>query len=116
MGGGSPNTEMKKEIELSSEFFFDILRIYSRRPLSEDTRTRIYRRVLAKAHETAVQLMLPGFETLPSKVLSSSNGAWVSLFSQQSNICFDSGESFEEPVFVPEQQMELPFHVSPHPN
>jgi len=108
--------KVKKEIELSLENIFDILRTYSRLPLPETTRARIYRRVLSKANETAIQLMLPGFhmqaegfEALPQAVLSDGENMRESLFSLQPHTCFNSDVPPEEPVFIPEQQLELPF-------
>lgn len=138
-------TKVKKEIDLSLENIFDILRVYGRQPLPDTTRTRIYRRVLSKANETAIQLMLPGFEerrasplsspspqdsgrrvlsatqpkgfeTLPQMVFSDSESLGASLFSRQSNACFDSDAPTEEPVFIPEQQLELPFPILRQPN
>jgi len=107
---------MKKEIELFLEKIFSVLRMYSRQSLSETTRARIYHRVLVKGHETAIQLMLPGFETLPQNVLSGSENVRAALFPQRSDTYLDSEEFSEESVFIPEQQMELPFPMSPHPN
>ena len=101
--------KMRKKMELSLEKIFAALRTYSHQSLPEATRARIYRRVMVKAHETAIQLMLPGFETLPQNVLSGGGKVRIALFPQRSTTHLNSEEYPEESFFIPEQQMELPF-------